>query len=64
MKMIVILCSKVMLLSVHVGAWELLIKFEATRTGAPPPPLTVATSINNNIINTCIYRNQENSFRP
>ena len=33
--MIVILCSKIMLLSAHARAWELLIKFEATRTGPP-----------------------------
>jgi len=29
-KMIVILCSKIKLLSAHARAWELLIKFEAT----------------------------------
>ena len=46
-KMIVILCSEIMLLSAHARHWELLIKFEATRTGAPHR-LTVATSINNN----------------
>ena len=45
-KMIVILVLKIMLLSAHARSWELLIKFEATRTGAPP--LTVATSTNNN----------------
>ena len=62
MKMIVILCSKVMLLSVHVGAWELLIKFEATRTGAPPHHLLLLHRLT--IINTCIYRNKENTVRP
>jgi len=35
MKMIVILCPKIMLLSANARAWELLIKFEATITGAP-----------------------------
>ena len=49
MKMKVILCSKIMLLSAHARAWELLIKFEAFRTGAPS--LTVATSINITIYN-------------
>ena len=32
---IVILCSKIMLLSAHARAWELLLTLEAIRTGAP-----------------------------
>jgi len=62
MIMIVILCSKIMLLSAHVRAWELLIQFEATRTGAPAPCLLLIHRLTQ--IKTCIYRNQENTFRP
>jgi len=60
MKMIVILCPKIMLLSANARAWELLIKFEATITGAPCLLLLHRLTI----INICIYRNQENTFRP
>jgi len=52
--------SKIMLLSAHARAWELLLTLEAIRTGAPCLLLLHRLTI----INTCIYRNQENTFRP
>ena len=60
MKMIVIHRSKIMLLIAPARAWELLITVEATRTGTPCLLLLHRLTI----INTCIYRNKENTFRP